>query len=84
MAFNKEMLYHHYFLTLLYCTPSLSSEISKGLELNGTYNFLVCVDINLFYEKYYYKEKQKTMLDAANGFGVEANATRYQTAWINH
>jgi hypothetical protein len=46
MAWNKETLYHHCLLTLLWNTPSGGSKRtrSKGLKLYGTHELLPSAD----------------------------------------
>jgi hypothetical protein len=79
MFSNKEMLYPHCFLTLLYNTPSGRSKKNKdGLELNGTHQLLVCATaVNLLGENINIIMKNtEVVLVARKEDGLEVNAER--------
>jgi hypothetical protein len=90
---NKEMLYHHYFSTLLYNAIRKVQEHQVGLKFNGTRQLLVSADgMNLLGDNIDTIKSTESLIDASKEVFLEVNTektkymllSRHQNAGQNH
>jgi hypothetical protein len=85
MVLNKDMLYRHYFSTLLSDIIRTVQVHQDGLKLNGTHQFLIHADLNILGRSIHTRKKNTEALVFANkGIRLEVNAdkTKYCT-WLH-